>query len=151
MSAHGYIRGREAVSDGDIWSWADNGEPCPGWSGGPERPCPQCGLTADTEQQPGLTLNPDPCIGDIPGASDVCCGHGRERGYIIWATADYVGLGPCAFCGFHDAGHRTWDAIAERIDAGESERSVAQDYDLSVQGVRALRRRSLLAAAGKEG
>jgi len=55
---------------------------------------------------------------------------------------DYVGLGECAFCGFQDAGHRVWDAIAERLEAGESERSVAEDYDLSIQGVRALARRS---------
>ena len=57
-------------------------------------------------------------------------------------AADYVGLGECAFCGDVDAGHRTWDAIAERIDAGEDERSVADDYDLSLHGVRALYRKS---------
>ncbi|MGH2595812.1 MAG: hypothetical protein ACRDH7_07590, partial [Actinomycetota bacterium] len=57
-------------------------------------------------------------------------------------AADYVDLGDCAFCGFPDAGHRVWDAIAERVRAGESERAVAADYGLTVQGVRALIRLS---------
>lgn len=55
---------------------------------------------------------------------------------------DYTKLGPCAFCGYPDAGHRVWDTIAERLRAGETERSVAGDYDLTIQGVRALARRS---------
>lgn len=54
---------------------------------------------------------------------------------------DYIGLGPCALCGHPDAGHRVWDAIRGRIDAGEPEREVAEDFDLTVQGVRALYRR----------
>jgi hypothetical protein len=57
-------------------------------------------------------------------------------------AADYIGLGECAFCGGPDAGHRIWDSIAERLRAGDTARSIAGDYDLTVQGVRALARRS---------
>ena len=71
----------------------------------------------------------------------------RRRGDTVRAS-HYVGLGPCAFCGYEDAGHRVWDAIAERLRAGEGERSVAGDYDLTIQGVRALVRRSEAAADG---
>jgi len=54
---------------------------------------------------------------------------------------DYTDLGPCAFCGHPDAGHRVWDAIAERLEAGEPEHEVADDYGLTIPEVRALARK----------
>ena len=38
--------------------------------------------------------------------------------------------GPCAFCGDEDARHRVADAIVERVSAGDSAPSVADDYGL---------------------
>ena len=54
----------------------------------------------------------------------------------------YVGLGPCAFCGYPDAGHRIWDSIAERLNTGELLASIAEDYDLSPSEAKRLARRS---------
>jgi hypothetical protein len=72
MSDTGYIRGRPAFWDGEVWRWQDTEEPAgPVW-GGVERPCPKCGEMATPEGY-------DPCIGHDPGASSVCCGHGLER------------------------------------------------------------------------
>jgi uncharacterized protein (DUF433 family) len=36
--------------------------------------------------------------------------------------------GPCAFCCWSDARHRTWDVIAARYDAGESIDEIAADF-----------------------
>ena len=50
----------------------------------------------------------------------------------------YVGLGPCAFCGHPDAGHRVRDGLAERYQAGETLEELAYDYGLEVDQARAL-------------
>lgn len=83
MTATGHIRGRAAWFDNDayIWRWSDTDEPASGWSGGPERPCPACGLTADPND--GVD-GADPCMGVVAGVSGACCGHGIESGYITW-------------------------------------------------------------------
>jgi uncharacterized protein (DUF433 family) len=60
----------------------------------------------------------------------------------VKTAADYIGLGPCAFCGHPDAGHRIWDAIAERRRAGDSEEDIGADYGLKPIGVRVLAKRS---------
>jgi hypothetical protein len=39
--------------------------------------------------------------------------------------------GPCWICGGPDKRHRLWDAIVDRLDAGESERSVGNDLSVS--------------------
>ena len=41
----------------------------------------------------------------------------------------YVGLGECALCGYPDAGHRVWDAVADRLRAGETLEEACADYD----------------------
>ena len=46
--------------------------------------------------------------------------------------------GVCLLCGFGDKRHRMFDAIADRIRAGESERSVIVDYRLPRSTVRAI-------------
>lgn len=81
MSATGRIRGHLVNYDPDaeLWRWAGTGEPAAGWSGGPERPCPACGLTANPDDGVG---GADPCIGIIAGSKTACCGHGFEAGYI---------------------------------------------------------------------
>ena len=43
--------------------------------------------------------------------------------------ARYIGLGECGLCGYEDAGHRVWDAVAERLRAGEALEDVCHDYD----------------------
>jgi len=39
------------------------------------KPCPKCGKTPTSEGH-------DACIGNLPGVSYACCGHGNHRGYI---------------------------------------------------------------------
>lgn len=29
---------------------------------------------------------PDPCLGELPGVINACCGHGKTRGYIIFSN-----------------------------------------------------------------
>jgi hypothetical protein len=52
-----------------------------------------------------------------------------------WVDATMPPHGPCAFCGGPDARHRVLDAIASRIAAGESARSVADDYGYPIRFV----------------
>lgn len=58
------------------------------------------------------------------------------------AAEPYVGLGPCAFCQHPDAGHRVWDAIADRIRGGDSWRHTAAEFGITVEQVRALAARA---------
>jgi hypothetical protein len=41
-----------------------------------ERPCVQCGLTADPD-------GPAPCLGMLPGVTAACCGHGVDEPYVL--------------------------------------------------------------------
>lgn len=77
MTAAGFIRGRAAYYDGDVWRFTDTDALAPGW-GGAERPCPACGETADVG-------GPDPCIGYRPGVVSACCGHGIGDAYEVTA------------------------------------------------------------------
>ncbi len=72
----GYVRGRPSE-----WSdargchvFVDSKQPVP-LAGGAERPCPFCGLTAETK-------GPDPCMGELPNVESACCGHGVHQGWI---------------------------------------------------------------------
>ena len=44
--------------------------------------------------------------------------------------------GPCGLCGHPDARHRIWDAI---IDRPESEEELAEDYELPIEAIKAVR------------
>lgn len=70
MTVTARIRGRDVRWDGEAYRWADTGDLAAGW-GGMERPCPACGLTADSGE-------PDPCLGWLPDCESACCGHGSE-------------------------------------------------------------------------
>jgi hypothetical protein len=39
------------------------------------RPCNRCGQCRTAKHH-------DPCIADLPGVRDACCGHGIESGYV---------------------------------------------------------------------
>lgn len=57
------------------WRYEDTGEPTLGY-GGELRPCKVCG------SEHGLH-EPDPCLGQLPGVDNACCGHGdRQRAYV---------------------------------------------------------------------
>ena len=73
MTVTAQMRGHPVVWDGQVWRWADDGTRAPA-SGGAERACTACGLTA------GPGYGPDPCLGWLPGVAGACCGHGTEGG-----------------------------------------------------------------------
>lgn len=37
--------------------------------------CPRCGLRQTKQGH-------DPCIANLPGVQNACCGHGKEMGYV---------------------------------------------------------------------
>ena len=43
------------------------------------KPCGKCGKLLPES-------GPDPCLGMLPGVRFACCGHGKERGYIMFAN-----------------------------------------------------------------
>jgi hypothetical protein len=32
----------------------------------------------------------DPCIANLPGVTDACCGHGRHEGYLIFENGTVI-------------------------------------------------------------
>ena len=69
MTATGFIRGHPVHFDGE-WRYED------GSAASHDRPCPKCG-------EPPTPEGYDACIGHVPGASSVCCGHGMGEPYIV--------------------------------------------------------------------
>lgn len=73
MVAHTFKRGHKIIySVPKSWIYADTGE-----SILIERPCKKCGKMPTKEGY-------DACLGYIPSVKSACCGHGVEKGYIIW-------------------------------------------------------------------
>lgn len=35
---------------------------------------------------------PDPCLGELPGVTSACCGHGFSRGYLIFSNGTRIFL-----------------------------------------------------------
>lgn len=69
-----YIRGHRMMRVGNDWVYCDTGKTYQddrGW----ERPCGKCGLATTPEGH-------DPCIANLPGVANACCGHGTQQGYI---------------------------------------------------------------------
>jgi hypothetical protein len=75
MTAIGYSRGNHIEFDEIryIWVYSDTKEPIKD----NERPCARCGRLPTKEGY-------DACLGYIKGASSACCGHGKEKGYIVY-------------------------------------------------------------------
>lgn len=75
----GYRRGHllRMFRDGQ-WRWADNGRFAASRSApGGDRCCILCG-------EPATPEGCDACLGPIEGAQAACCGHGLDRGYVLW-------------------------------------------------------------------
>jgi hypothetical protein len=66
-------RGHEIYFKNDKWYYSDNDELTR--INGKVRSCKKCGKGPDE--------GPDPCLGNLSGISNACCGHGdREKSYI---------------------------------------------------------------------
>lgn len=83
MSARSYLRGHPIIWKEPCWIYEDTGELAPTGEG-EIRPCKRCGKEAGPE---GV----DPCLGELPGVTNACCGHGvREESYIIFTNGIVV-------------------------------------------------------------
>lgn len=64
----------EPAGPDEPWRFVDTKEPIhPS-----ERPCGKCG-------EPRTPEGHDPCIANLPGVMNACCGHGHDRPYVqLW-------------------------------------------------------------------
>lgn len=74
MAKFSFFRGHKIVYDtkANEWFYDDTGEPA-GFNH-KLRPCKKCGK----EFQGSNEGDPDPCLGNLPGVDNACCGHGEE-------------------------------------------------------------------------
>lgn len=78
----GYYFGHRIYGDSPCtMRYRDTDEPVP--RGPSERPCPVCGELPTPEGH-------DPCIANLPGVVNACCGHGREPAYVMFATGHII-------------------------------------------------------------
>lgn len=70
------FRGHEVFFDHGVWCYSDSGEVIDYDN---PRPCKKCGRIFR-----GSNIgDADPCLGELPGVDNACCGHGdREQSYI---------------------------------------------------------------------
>lgn len=78
-----FFRGHPILFEGEYpkgrWVYADTREPLPA-AGGKIRACATCGSKHALHES-------DPCLGNLPGVDNACCGHGiREESYIRFTT-----------------------------------------------------------------
>jgi len=78
MTATSYSRGYEIYFDETdrLWKYSDNNDPV-NWND--LRVCKYCGLPPTPEGY-------DACFGYIKDAISACCGHGTNKGYIIYTN-----------------------------------------------------------------
>lgn len=74
MTTKSKLRGHDIYYDNEQWRYQDNNEPTiNNWQ---NRPCGYCGLMTTKEGH-------DPCIANLPGVINACCGHGvSSESYI---------------------------------------------------------------------
>lgn len=65
-----YKRGHPIIWENGEWFYEDTKEPADD-----NRPCVKCGEMPTEDGH-------DPCIPDLPGVENACCGHGVELGYV---------------------------------------------------------------------
>lgn len=77
MSTKSFFRGHEVVYEDGQWKYSDTGEFA--GLGAVVRPCKKCGKVFE-----GSNIGePDPCLGNLPGVDNACCGHGvAEQAYV---------------------------------------------------------------------
>jgi hypothetical protein len=143
--------GRLAREVNRWWTWA---RVVTGWDSPPWRPnvdCPMCarrgGLRVRLNDRSAACLEcgetwDHTTIGLLAEhLREVNAGNLSQSAALAQLAADLTAyfprLGPCLLCGVpgEDARHRVIDAIVSRVRAGDSEETVAADYDLPVRAV----------------
>ena len=77
MVARCHFRGHPTVCVDGRWVYEDTKEDA-GFNG-EVRPCKKCGKLFEGSNEG----DSDPCLGDLPGVDNACCGHGvPEQAYI---------------------------------------------------------------------
>jgi hypothetical protein len=77
MTARSHFRGHPTIFVNDTWVYEDTKEKA-GFDGA-VRPCKKCGAVFDGSN----TGDADPCLGELLGVNNACCGHSiREKAYI---------------------------------------------------------------------
>ena len=72
-----FFRGHPTVCIGGEWLYEDTQTPA-GFCG-EIRPCKRCGKVFDGSN----AGKADPCLGELPGVDNACCGHGeKSQAYI---------------------------------------------------------------------
>lgn len=86
MTSRSHWRGHPIHWDGESWRFTDNNEVLPD-RGGKIRPCKHCGKTFEGS----YAGEADPCLGELPGVDNACCGHGvRDKAYIRFTNGTVV-------------------------------------------------------------
>lgn len=80
--ATGHLVGHLLFYDWDkqTWRYSDDGS-----IADHNRPCIRCGHLPTPEGY-------DACLGKIPGARAACCGHGVQRGYVMYHQNKYLNI-----------------------------------------------------------
>jgi len=74
-----YFRGYPIIRTNERWVYEDTGETID-----IVRPCKKCGELFQADDI-------DPCLGELPGVENACCGHGvSERAYIKFESGVIV-------------------------------------------------------------
>ncbi|MCK5218685.1 hypothetical protein KAR10_04135 [bacterium] len=82
-----HSRGHPIVWMNEQWVYEDNKEPIPGYGGKDVRPCVKCGKVFEGSNNGDA----DPCLGELPGVDNACCGHGvKEESYIRFTNGVVV-------------------------------------------------------------
>ena len=77
MAARSYFRGHPIVWVDEKWVYKDTSKEA-GFNG-EVRPCKKCGALFEGSNEGDA----DPCLGELPGADNACCGHGvPSQAYI---------------------------------------------------------------------
>lgn len=74
--------------------------------------CRSCKLVG----KPGL--EPDPCIGELPGATSACCGHGGSHFYVTFDVGgDHIAFPPYGFhSSFAEGQAFRWSEYVELVE-----------------------------------
>lgn len=81
-----YFRGYSIIWKNEKWLYADTKESIPGY-GGEFRPCAKCGKVFEGSDIGDF----DPCLGELPGVDNACCGHGiRDQAYIRFTNGVFI-------------------------------------------------------------
>lgn len=74
MAVKSHDRGHETICKDGIPYFIDTNTPV---ADAINRPCKHCG-------EPPTPDGYDVCIGHVPGAVSVCCGHGVVKPFVVW-------------------------------------------------------------------